>query len=202
MSHMRIEELVSWEKVGDEETLAEDLYGKRLYKQGYRRPGDSHTETFTHFSQRDWSVVLAITENKEVLVVWQYKQGCHKIVQELPAGTANFTDEKPETVAKRELGEETSGYTGQFIFLGPPQFIATRNSPTRFFSFLALDCKKIKDGKLDKIEDIAVEKVPLEKWIRRCLTEVEEPSAIITTFRALPHLKKKYDLDLDAIFST
>lgn len=55
--------------------------------------------------------VAALTENKEILLVRQYRYGVDKILWELPAGKLE-ADESPVICAERELLEET-GYQAQ-----------------------------------------------------------------------------------------
>ena len=111
----------------------------------------------------------------------------------LPAGAADL-NEKPEHTARREFLEET-GYEAMegMRFLGPPLWISTRSSWTRFWPFLALGCKKVAEQKLDDVEDIEVELIPLDEWIHKALSEIEEPSAVVATFRALPHIGYKIE---------
>lgn len=176
-----------WKK-GIEESLLKK-YGKEIRRVLFTNPKTRVDEEFILFGSKDWSVTFPVTEDNKIITVLQYKQGCNKIVRELPAGIADFENEKPEEVARRELLEET-GYeaSGGVQFLGPPLWIATRSSWTRFWPFLALGCKKVAHTKLDDLEDIETELIPLDEWIRKTLTELEEPSAVVATFRALPYM--------------
>lgn len=58
----------------------------------------------------DWVNVIAITEDGQIILEKQYRQGIRKICYELPAGMVE-QDEEPLEAAKRELAEET-GYAG------------------------------------------------------------------------------------------
>lgn len=176
-----------WKKIGPPKLLAEK-YGKKLVLQKFRNSHTGEEEEYSLFGQQDWSVILPITDSNEVIAVEQYKQGCNRIVLELPAGTAERNDKAATATAKRELLEETGFCATSVIDLGPPQFIATRNSWTQFFMFLGLGCKRIGAPIQDTSEVILVRRIPLDEWIRLCLKELVEPSAIVTTFRALHHL--------------
>lgn len=180
-----------WTKEGEKVSFAKK-YGKELYSQSFRNPKTGQLEDYVLFAQRDWSVVLPVTKEGLVVTVLQYKQGCDSIVLELPAGTADFKGESPEELMRRELLEETGYGPEQVIFLGPPCYISTRSSPTRFYPFLAMNCFKVKEGELDAGEDIVPKLIPLDEWINICLKELVEPSAITTTFRSLPHLGFKF----------
>ena len=182
---MSEKKIVPWTKIGEPTVLA-GKFGKKLISQIFRNPATDKEEEFVLFGQKDWSVVLPITEDgKKVVTVSQYKQGCDQIVLELPAGTADFKGETPEEVMRRELLEETGFEPLEVISLGPPQFMSTRNSWTKFHLFLAKGCKKVKEAKLDLNEEIETQLIPLDEWIELCFTEIVEPSAIVATFRSL-----------------
>jgi len=176
-----------WNKVGSPTLLAEK-YNKKLVLQKFRNPHTGEEEEYSLFGQKDCSVILPVTDSNEVIAVEQYKQGCNRIILELPAGTTERDDETVAATAKRELLEETGFRVTSMIDLGPPQFIATRNSWTRVFMFLGLGCKRTDAPVQDTSEVILMRRIPLDDWIRRCLKELVEPSAIVATFRSLHHL--------------
>lgn len=128
-----------WQKVGEPVIIATE-YGKKFIRQIFRNPATGKEEKFVLYGQRNWSVVLPFTDDGNVVAVRQYKQGCDQITLELPAGTADFKGETPEEVMRRELLEETGYEPAEVVVLGPPQFIATRNSWTQFHPFLAKGC--------------------------------------------------------------
>lgn len=164
-------------------------YGKEFRKTVFLNPTTGKPEEFYLFGQKDWSVVLPVTKDNMVVAVQQYKQGCNKVILELPAGTADFQKESPEETAQRELLEETGYQAKQIIFLGPPLWMSSRNSWTRFFPFLAIECKKARKAKHDDSEEIEAVLIPLKRWIEMCYAELEEPSAIVATFRGLARLR-------------
>lgn len=181
----------SWVKIPGAETTLASKYGKKMVAATFADPRGVEHE-FVLFGQKDWSIILPVTADNKVVMVRQYKQGCDKIILELPAGTADFAKESPEAIARRELEEETGYRAGQVLALGPPLWIASRSSWTRFHCFLALQCEKVSAGKLDENEEIEVVLQPLEEVIRICHLEIEEPSTVVTVFRALPHLTKNH----------
>lgn len=180
-----------WKKVGGRTILAKK-YGKWLASQNFENPNTGAEEEYIQFGQKDWSVVLAVTEDLQVLAVRQYKQGCDKVVLELPAGTADFTgdsQEDPTAVMTKELLDET-GYQANRIYGLGAFWIATRNSPTRFHCFLATGCTKSQEPENNPNEPIEVVTMGLQEWVNLAIREgkVEDPSAVVTTARALPHL--------------
>ncbi len=180
-----------WTKIGTTTVLAKK-YGKWLASQNYENPITGAEEEYILFGQKDWSVVLAITSNLQVLAVRQFKQGCNKITLELPAGTVDFTgdgNEDPLAVMHDELLAETGYKAGEVTSLGS-YWIATRNSPTRFHCFLATGCVVAQQPKQDPSEIITRVSMPLQEWIDQSILrgEIDEPSAVVTTARSIPHL--------------
>lgn len=190
--------VLPWTKVGEPVVLAKK-FGRALYLQKFRNP-EGCEEEFALTSQKDWSVVLAITTTGNVLVVREYKQGRDAIGDELPAGTAGTTPEdetkeRPEVVAARELLEETGYEASEMIKLGV-MHMATRNSPTVGHCFLALGCRKVAEGKVDRNEVIEAREVSLTEWLRMVSSdEITEASAMTTTLRAIPHLLRRGVID-------
>ena len=111
-----------------------------------------------------WVNVIALTKNREVILIKQYRHGVGQILVEIPAGIMDEEDGSPRQAAQRELLEET-GYTSeQFIEVGKvyPN-PATHNNLT--YSFLALDVEKVGRQNLDATEEIDVFLVPLDEFI-------------------------------------
>lgn len=176
-----------WQKVGEPIKLA-GKFGKSLTSQTFVNPKTDKEEEFIFIEQRPWSVVLAVTEYGDVLRVREYKQGRDGIEWELPAGTANFVSESPELVMKRELREETGFEAGKVTYLGHG-WMASRSSSTRFHCFLATGCRLVGEQQLDPGEDIERKLFTFDDWIEMVIGgQINEPSAVMTTVRALPNL--------------
>lgn len=63
------------------------------------------------------SVIIALFDDKTVLLEFQWRQPCERAFWELPAGKLD-PNEKPEVCAKRELEEETGYRATQWFYLG------------------------------------------------------------------------------------
>lgn len=175
-----------WKK-GTSETLVKK-FGKEIRKTLFANPATQVEEEFYLIGQKDWSVTLPVTEDGNVVLAREYNQGCDKIITHMPGGTADFSNESPEELARRELLEETGYAAEKMIFLGPPMWMTGRNSWTRFFIFLGLGCKKVQEGKIDTSEEIETVLMPWKEWAQFCMKESEEPSNPIATFRAMPYV--------------
>src|SRR5690348_556818 len=176
-----------WAKAGPPAVLVEK-FGKSLVAQTYRNPRTGTDAEYLLFGHADWSTVLPVTEDGLVIAVEQYKQGCDRIVLELPGGMAESADADPAAVMSRELVEETGYRPDRVISIGPALFMNARSSWTKYHQFLATGCRLVEAPSLGEHADLVTRVVAPEEWIRLCLEELVSPSAVATTFRALPHL--------------
>lgn len=118
--------------------------------------------------------ILAVTNDKKVILIEQFRQAANKIVLEIPAGKLE-AGEDPKEAGIRELKEETGftankmeyvcefyssiGYSEEVIYLylatelleGETNFDETESIDTKFFSFAEIakmiDCGEIIDAK-------------------------------------------------------
>ena len=72
-------------------------------------------EPYYSLRLRDYVAIFAVTEEKEVVLVRQYRPAVEKYTIELPSGLAEES-EPPEETARRELWEET-GYRARQVDL-------------------------------------------------------------------------------------
>lgn len=121
-------------------------------------------DDFYVFEINEWSTIVPMTEDGQLILVEQYRHALQKITLEFPAGLIDG-QESPLTTARRELAEET-GYTSEdwtplgTYHLGPSKIV------NAFHLFLARDCKPTRLQKLDETEDIRVKIVTPEEYGR------------------------------------
>jgi len=115
--------------------------------------------------------ILAITDNREIILIEQLRIPVNKRVIEIPAGLAGDIEgqesEALAEAAKRELLEETGFEAQQMKYLteGPP---SAGLSTEMVAFFQAGELKKVANGGGDGTEDIQVHAVPLaqlKSWI-------------------------------------
>lgn len=108
----------------------------------------------------DVAMVVAVTKDKEIVFVRQYKHGVQEIILELPAG--RIGNNKPEVSAREELMEETGIRADKLVSLGQI-YVAPSKDSTKTYGFLVENAKITEKQKLDFTEDIEVVLVPIRK---------------------------------------
>ncbi|APG28782.1 hypothetical protein A7E78_13665 [Syntrophotalea acetylenivorans] len=102
----------------------------------------------------DWVTISAVTPDKRIVVVRQYRFGAAEFTTELPAGLVNPGEPHCEA-AMRELREETGYTSDDWVYLGWVQpNPAYQNN--RLHQWLARDARLTEPRQLDEGEDIDV----------------------------------------------
>jgi len=106
------------------------------------------------------SAVLAFTKNKKIILTEQFRPGPNEILLELPGGAVEKNDNPIETARKELLGE--TGYSGDVKFAG--SYYVDGYSNRIGNAFVALDCEKNSEQKLDETEFIEVELLSIDEF--------------------------------------
>lgn len=110
--------------------------------------------------------VLAITDENEVILAKQFRPGPKKVLAELPGGGKD-DGETPGRAIARELLEET-GYVGEIQFV--TQVYSCGYSTMHRYAFVATNCKRVSEPKLDPNEEIEVVLLSLEDFRKQLRT--------------------------------
>ena len=138
------------------------------------RTGQSHD--FYVIDCPNWVNVVAITKDRHLVMVEQFRHGTATVDLEIPGGVIDPEDPSPLAAGLRELREET-GYEGERARLlgqiAPNPAIMSNQC----YTVLVEDCELRHPIQLDHGEDIATRLVPLDNipelmrsgTIRHCL---------------------------------
>lgn len=108
------------------------------------------------------AVILAVDDDRHVLLVEQYRVPLGRRCLELPAGLIgdDDSDEPPESAAARELEEETGYRAETFVSLG--DYYSSPGMVSESFTLVrASGLTRVSDGGGVDGEDIAVHRVPV-----------------------------------------
>ena len=103
-----------------------------------------------------WVTALAVTEDKKVILVKQYRHAIDEVCLEIPGGCVDDTDKNFQEAIARELLEETGYSFKEFSYLGKISPNPSTNS-NWMHMFLATGGEKTHDQNLDQNEHIDVE---------------------------------------------
>lgn len=149
----------SWEVIRSEQGPNLILFQARY--DWVRNPRNAKSMKAVILECADWVNIVAVTPEKKVVVVKQFRFGVGKTTIEIPAGIID-RGETPAQAAVRELKEET-GYTAtKWKYLGwveaNPAFLNNL-----CHQWLALDAVKTYAPQLDDGEEISVSELTLKE---------------------------------------
>jgi 8-oxo-dGTP pyrophosphatase MutT (NUDIX family) len=108
--------LKKWDLINRKIVLKTNLFD--VCENRFRKPNNELTPIKTVLLDTpDWVNVIAVNENKEILLIRQFRFGTNKIELEIPGGIMN-PEESPKEAAVRELKEETGYKVDQIKKIG------------------------------------------------------------------------------------
>lgn len=142
----------TWKRTRSE-TVA-DARVFKVRKDFCTRSSDEKEATFFVVENPDWVNVVALTPERNVILIEQFRHGAEEIILEIPGGMVDAGESHIVTAA-RELLEETGYAPREMIPLGK-----SRPNPAIqnnwIYHYLALDCEKRSETKFDEHESIVV----------------------------------------------
>ncbi len=163
---MEYDASLPWKKLSSESGQDLILFKSRF--DYYENVRNNHRVKAVILQAPDWVNIVALTPQRQVVIVQQYRFGTQQMTSEIPAGIVD-QDETPAQAARRELLEET-GYTSQdwtaMDYVEPnPAFLNNK-----CYFFLARNAQKTHSTRLDDGENIRTLTMP-ERELRK---EIEQ----------------------------
>lgn len=148
-----------WIKLSE---ASERLGFRKMFKRLFRLPDGPELE-FVVKDEGETVCVLAMTSGGAVILAEQFRPGPEKILRELPGG-GRESGESFHQAASRELLEET-GYVGDLVHVGQQYRCAYSTGISHVF--VATNCRKVTEPKLDEAERVRVVEVTLEVFMNQ-----------------------------------
>lgn len=106
---------IEWNRVEPTETTK--VGWRTIVTKHFQLP-DGRTDAFQLYAGKDTACIIAVTKDRQVITVLQFRPGPEKIMHEIPGGFVDEEGGSPEHAAVRELSEETGYTAGKVTYLG------------------------------------------------------------------------------------
>lgn len=150
-----------WKTIHSESLLKTSVF--EISKEKCELPDGRIMPAYFRVSCTDWVNVVPFTLEGKIIMLRQYRHGTKEWHWELPGGAMSFhAGENPLMAAQRELLEETGYASSRWENKG-----AHRPNPAlqgnQMHTFVAYDCVRTSDLKLDPFEDLTIHEVSQEE---------------------------------------
>jgi ADP-ribose pyrophosphatase len=160
----------AWKELSRE--VAFKKYSRKVEAVVFELP-DGSTADFYIKAEGPAASILALTPDKKVILVKQYRPGPKEILDELPGGFVD-PNEHPKEASQREFREET-GYDGDFTFIGT--CLDDAYSTMERYCYVAKNCQKVGEPQPTVTEQTEVALLPVSEFRERLrqgkMTDVE-----------------------------
>ncbi len=153
-------------------------------------PDGTIIENYFVRESRGFAIAVALTPERRIVLIRQYKHGVRQIVLEMPAGMID-AGEAPEACVVRELAEET-GYAGE-----PPRLLRSlyadpTSSDASFHVFLIENAIPKFAQSLDTTESIVVETTTIGDFSAAARDgRIASGSQVAAAYVALDHIQPR-----------
>lgn len=155
MSEIKPWPLVSSKPVGDFRifTIRSDLK---------RSPRTGHEHDFYVIDCVNWVNIIAVTPQRELVMIEQYRHGSNTVELEVPGGMMDPHESSPVIAATRELREET-GYHGDNARIIGEIYANPAIMSNKCYTVLVENCRLEHEVEFDHGEDIITRLVPVDE---------------------------------------
>ena len=169
------DEIRKWEKHASRVVSDHRIFKIREDRTTNPRTGSEHEMVVLECP--DWVNIIALTPEREVVLVEQYRQGSETVELEIPGGMMDPGETDPVATALRELREET-GYTGENARQIGAYFANPAIMNNRVHTILVENCQRTHEVEWDAGEDLITRLIP-EADIPRLIRENQIRHSIV-----------------------
>ena len=169
------DEIRKWEKHASRVVSDHRIFKIREDNTTNPRTGSEHEMVVLECP--DWVNIIALTPEREVVLVEQYRQGSETVELEIPGGMMDPGETDPVATALRELREET-GYTGEKARVIGACFANPAIMNNRVHTILVENCQRTHEVEWDAGEDLITRLIP-EADIPRLIRENQIRHSIV-----------------------
>jgi ADP-ribose pyrophosphatase len=108
----------------------------------------------------NWVNVIAVTPERQLVMVEQYRHGSNTVELEIPGGMMDAKDASPEFCGQRELREET-GYEGTHARVISEVWANPAIMSNKCYTVLVENCRCVHPLEWDHAEELITKLVPL-----------------------------------------
>lgn len=150
-----------WKTIHSESLLKTSVF--EIVKEQCELPDKRVMPAYFRIQCADWVNVVPFTTEGKVLMLRQYRHGSRQWHWELPGGAISFrSGENPLMAAQRELLEETGYESARWEGVGSHRPNPALQS-NQMHTFVAYDCVRTSELKLDPYEDLSVHELSVEE---------------------------------------
>ena len=169
-----------WEKLSSKPVGDYRIFTVRTDEKLSPRTGARHD--FFIIDCVDWVNILALTPQRELVMVEQYRHGSNTVELEIPGGIMDRSDASPVHTGVRELREET-GYEGQSARVVGEVFANPAIMSNTCHTVLIENCALKHPVEWDSGEDMLTRLVPLAEVRSLVATgKIKHPLVIVALY--------------------
>lgn len=150
-------------RVKSKEVLLENKW-LTVKKEAVDLPNGTSIDDFYSVTIPDAAAIVAVTEDMKIVLKREYKHATCETLIEVPAGMFELDETDGLEVAKRELLEETGYESDSWMYFGDTVESSSKLT-NRMHIYLAQNCHKVSDQKLDATEELDVLVIDMKEAI-------------------------------------